>query len=601
MKKKTKPAYGFWENMKFILTHQWRTDKTAWLYTFARAPMAVASAYLTLYLSKETVRAVTEGRTPAAVLSLIAAIGGALLAVMAAEHLLSAGLQKIMMVFDFHCQSLIFNKVTACDYEIMESPAGLTRISKALEHVGSDNRSARMVSEILSKLLGSVLGTFLYAGILISLSPWIFLAVTVTTLSGFFTLRLTSRWDYRNKNNWKTYDRKLDYLRKNSGDFTRAKDMRLYSMSDWFSDVFKHTLDGRMAWRKKSAQTEFAADALRLTLSLVREGVAYTYLTYLIYTQGLPVSDFVLFFGVIAGLSGWLNGVVQEMNNLYRAHLGFCEIREFLDYPDRANHGEGPKLPAGTFEIEFDKVTYRYPGSGEAAVSDVSFKLKKGEKLAVVGLNGAGKTTLVKLMCGLYDPTEGRVLINGTPLTEFNREELYAAFSAVFQDIFVMPFSIARNVSARPEEQTDKRRAAEMLRQAGLWEKTDGLPQGMETQLVKSVRDDALDLSGGEVQKLALARALYMEGRVLLLDEPTAALDPIAESRVYQEYNRMTAGNTSVFISHRLASTRFCDRIFFLENGRVAECGTHDELIAMKGKYCEMYEVQSHYYKEGVL
>jgi ABC-type multidrug transport system fused ATPase/permease subunit len=185
-------------------------------------------------------------------------------------------------------------------------------------------------------------------------------------------------------------------------------------------------------------------------------------------------------------------------------------------------------------------------------------------------------------------------------LNAYNREEYYTLFSAVFQDIFVLPLSIAKNVSASVDNEIDRQKLRDTLAFAGLETKIVSLPDGMDTKLIKSVYDDAVDFSGGEMQKLALARALYKGGKALILDEPTAALDPIAESGIYMEYNRMTAGRTSVFISHRLASTRFCDRIFFLEDGKIIECGSHNELMAQQGKYFEMFEIQSHYYRENI-
>ena len=234
----------------------------------------------------------------------------------------------------------------------------------------------------------------------------------------------------------------------------------------------------------------------------------------------------------------------------------------------------------------------------------MSFRIPAGEKIAIVGLNGAGKTTLVKLICGLYEPTEGEILVNGQPINAYNRLDYYRLYAAVFQDIFLLPLSVADNI-AGSKENYDAARVSEAIALAGLDEKIGDLPDGVETKLVKSVYDEAVDFSGGELQKLALARALYKmgdsasSGLALVLDEPTAALDPIAESRLYDEYNHMTAGRTAVFISHRLASTRFCDRIFLFADGQIAETGTHEDLIRTGGRYAELYELQSHYYREG--
>ena len=220
------------------------------------------------------------------------------------------------------------------------------------------------------------------------------------------------------------------------------------------------------------------------------------------------------------------------------------------------------------------------------------------EKLAIVGLNGAGKTTLVKLLCGFYDPTEGRVLLNGQDIREFNRRQYYELFSAVFQNFSIMDTTVAEAVS-QTAVGTDMGKVDLCLEKAGLTEAISKFPEGINTHIGRQVYLDGVMLSGGQTQRLMLARALYKDGPILVLDEPTAALDPIAENDIYMKYNEMTAGKTSVFISHRLASTRFCDRILFIADGGIAEEGTHEELIAMNGAYAALFEVQSRYYREG--
>ena len=220
-----------------------------------------------------------------------------------------------------------------------------------------------------------------------------------------------------------------------------------------------------------------------------------------------------------------------------------------------------------------------------------------GERLAVVGLNGAGKTTLVKLLCGFYDPTEGRVLLNGEDIREFNRQEYYTLFTAVFQKFSVLEATLEENV-AQTREGIDEARVRECLEKAGLTERVAALPDDLKTHIGREVFEDGVLLSGGEMQRLMLARALYKNAPILLLDEPTAALDPIAENDIYQKYAAMTVGRTSVFISHRLASTRFCDRILLIDGGVIAEQGSHEELLACGGKYAGLFEVQSKYYRE---
>jgi len=275
------------------------------------------------------------------------------------------------------------------------------------------------------------------------------------------------------------------------------------------------------------------------------------------------------------------------------------DIRADHDYPDRMNTGQGVPLPTGDElppAIEFRGLGYTYPNAEKAALKGINATVQAGERIAIVGVNGAGKTTLIKLLCGLYTPTEGEVLLDGKPVGAYNRDEYYTLFSAVFQDIHLMSSSILENISQQPLESTDREKVRECLKLSGLISRTETLPEKEDTLLVRAVHHDATELSGGEKQKLAMARALYKDAPVLILDEPTAALDPIAENEVYQKYAELTEGKTSVYISHRLASTRFCDRILLLDGSVIAEQGTHDELMALGGIYANMFSIQASYY-----
>ncbi len=595
-----KSPYPFLSNLKIAFAEMWKQQKKMTLFLFLRAPVLVLLSFLGVYLSKEVVRVVTEGCTPEQLLLTIGTISLGLIVCGVCNQYLSAALTQFAMANDLHWEIVLLDKTVTMDYENLENPEGLTKLSKALNNTGSDQSISRIVSDTISSFLANIAGILSYAGILTMLSPWITLTVIATTIAGFFLLKLIGKWSYEHRDCWKTYDRKLSYLQTNSGDFQRAKDMRLYRMTHWFLDIFAQTLADRMAWHKKEQAFGFKVDLGMAALSFLREGITYGVLVFLIFGRGMSADEFVLYFGLIGGFATWLLGLANNLETLNRVHLGFSEIREFLDIPNRQNHGKGIPLPTDTFSIEFQNVCYRYAKNETDTIHNLSFRIEKGEKIAIVGLNGAGKTTLIKLMCGLYTPTSGRILINGKPVSDYNITDYYSLFSVVFQEIHMLPVSIARNISSQADEQVDEARVIDALKLAGLWKKVSSLPNGIHTKLIKSVYEDAVDFSGGEMQKLALARALYKNGKALILDEPTAALDPIAESRIYEEYNRMAQHHTSVFISHRLASTRFCDRIFFLEHGKIIETGTHDQLLKQGGKYAEMFAMQSHYYREDV-
>ena len=306
---------------------------------------------------------------------------------------------------------------------------------------------------------------------------------------------------------------------------------------------------------------------------------------------------------VIAGMffvqpDNWTPFAPHGFKGIFNGALGVSDFREFLELPNEMNHGEGIPVPTSAFSVEFKNVTYRYPLGDVNVIENVSFKIEAGEKIALVGLNGAGKTTVTMIMCGLLPPTSGDVLINGRSIKEYNYEELRDAFALVPQEYHLLPLSIAHNIaSVGVDGSFDSERIMSAIRTAGLEEKINSLPMGLETPLNREVNRDAITLSGGETQKLLMARLIYKNAPFIILDEPTAALDPIAEDKMYRAYNEISSCSTSVFISHRLASTRFCDRIFFLDGARLAEVGTHDELIRAGGKYRELVEVQSKYYR----
>ena len=329
----------------------------------------------------------------------------------------------------------------------------------------------------------------------------------------------------------------------------------------------------------------------------------YTWLVYNVIVGNYQISDFVLYVGLVTTFHdsvGYVNWIYSNMRgnclmiNDYRNFVAWEEHKETAS----ANEGHITDINLNQFEFKFENVSFKYPGHENYVLKNVNLTINDGTKLAVVGVNGAGKTTFIKLIMKLYEPNEGRILLNGVDIKEYNREEYFKLFSPVFQNVECFAMPIYQNISFAEEENTDMDKVNAVLEQSGLKVKIDSYEKGVHTNLLKIFDKEGIDLSGGEKQRLAMARALYKGGKVVILDEPTAALDALAEDKMYREFEKMIQGKTAVFISHRLGSTRFCDKIAMFEDGTVVEEGTHDELMAKNGKYAYMFQIQSQYYED---
>lgn len=378
-----------------------------------------------------------------------------------------------------------------------------------------------------------------------------------------------------------------------------AKDVKVYRMRGIVSAELDAAARVRAAWDGEWRDQEVAG-LVSVASSLVRDAVAYAALVGQLFSGTIDLPAFLLLVGMVAGFGTWMGGLFDALATLvqksaqvggFRAFQGACEPRP---RPVAA-------LPTAgrAHEISFDHVCYSYDGEKDA-LHDLTLTIGAGEKVALVGPNGAGKTTLVKLACGLVEPTSGRVAIDGVDVRELDRKALFAELAVVFQDPAVFSIPLADNVACSWDAAGgDTARLEAALSQADLLDKARSLPRGLATYLGQDVDDDGVTLSGGETQRLMLARALYKDAPVVILDEPTAALDPISEAEVYAGFDRMVAGKTAIYISHRMSSCRFCDRIVVFDGGRVAERGGHEELLAAGGLYASLWNAQASYYVDG--
>ena len=381
------------------------------------------------------------------------------------------------------------------------------------------------------------------------------------------------------------------------GDYKTGKEIRLYKEQNLIDNIATQKIltDGEITLRKISMRTAKSSSFIAILGALVGFGV-YLF----IGVKGLfglfGIGSLVLYCGsfmqIISGIMMFANtlGKLKEILPLARDYFKILEAESTMIYGNRELD-----LTNG-FEIEFNNVSFKYPKSDIYALKQINLKISNGEKLAVVGRNGSGKTTFIKLLCRLYDVDEGEILINGINVKEYTRESLNNLYSVVFQDYKILSLTVADNISASDE--CDKAKLYSALEKANIKDRIEAMPQKEKTYLYKDLDKSGVEISGGEAQKLALARALYKDSPIVILDEPTAALDPIAENEIYSRFNSFVENKTAIYISHRLSSCAFCDRIAVFDNAELVETGTHNELVSGNGRYAELWNAQASYYLE---
>lgn len=497
---------------------------------------------------------------------------------------------------------ILSHKAMATGYENIEFKKKREKLMRAVGAIELNDVGVELLLQVFPVFVTSVTGILLYSSYIMTINYTIVLVLIGMTLMNVLLNVYARKYEKRTTGELNTYRTKLKYYQDEANKLSNAKDIRIYKLEKWFYQGIKlFTKKFSITVMKQKFRYSLAnfSDSI---FAILRNLIAYTILVAMVLDGVINVAEFTFMIGIVIGFAVWLNQLSSSYGRLKEASLRIDSFREYMAMDDSVNLGHGEDVEPllnQKLSIEFKNVSFTYPSVEKPTIKNLNLKILAGEKIALVGINGAGKTTLVKLLTGLYNPTEGEILISGIPIKSFNRYAYYKLFGVIFQDINILPFSIAQNISGRREEDTDFKKVNRVLEESGLAEKVASLDKKENTNLTQVVDDKGIMLSGGELQKMILARALYKDSPILVLDEPTAALDPIAEQSLYLKYNSLTQNKTSLFISHRLASTQFCNKIIYLDNGAILESGSHKELMKNKGKYFEMFEIQSQYYKEN--
>ena len=583
------------ENIKYMLKNWIAWDKKSLIYFLIRVPALVFQPIVTAYIPKAMIDCINDGVTVGRLILVVALLSLLLTFTIWIDPFMKELIRGGARIVRMRYAVMAFRKNLSTDYVNIESLEGKELHKRAEAFYNARFSSGADFIEEYNDFLVCIIGVIASAVLIYKINILMILLILLTCVSEFIILKVLNKKQKAMLDDSSKLSSKLDYFYKLSKSSDASKDIKLYGFQDYFIyTVAKITSDIERIIAKYTNQSA-SVSGIRAVLNLIRQLISYVYLIYLVTIGSLTISEFVFYFGIITGFSNWIVNLVFSYSKIERSANDCAVFRKYIESENESKDKPDVNF-SGIESIEFKDVSFTYPSAEKSTIKNMSFKVNKSENIAIVGENGAGKTTAIKLLCGLYYPTSGDILINGKSNRDFSNESYFNLFSAVFQDYFFMPMTIAENISA--EKDYDKEKLYSAFKKSGILEKINALPDKENSLMDKNVYKNAVDFSGGEKQKLLLAKAIYKNAPVLILDEPTAALDPIAENELYLKYNEMTDNKISFFISHRLSSTCFCDRILFIKDGKIAESGTHEELMALKGSYYRMYQLQSYYYKE---
>ena len=601
--KEIKKSYNVFIVLKRMLKHMWEQDKKQYGRIAFYTVVASLYPFLGVFLPKIAIGVLEQGGEDA-VRNLLIAMAGYFIAagvLVTLMKYLDAYISTRNMRIRLMYLADMSDRMQTMDYCHHEDASFFEKYQKGMSAGNGNNNGIEGVYNKLSFIpakLVTLLGMVIMAG---ALSPVLLISLVVHVIVIMWTSKLTHDYEYSKKEEISKAWRRIGYYQRTTLDFSYGKDIRIFNLRTRIMDNYQAEIDAYVKLFSGIKNREFLLGLCGIVTLLISNVLTYGILLQNVM-NGMPVSSFTMYTAMVVSLMALMLDFGKDMAFIRNEGEYVNDFYRMMDEPLVI---EGEKTAKDVFngkktktlEVVFDHVTFRYPGTEKNIFTDLNFTIHSGERLAVVGINGAGKSTLVKLMTGLFVPTEGHIYINGVDITSLKKNELYSLYSAVFQEVNVLAFTIRENVACTSEH-VDDERVKTALDKVGLWKKVAGFEQGLDQMLLKVIDENGTDFSGGERQKLSIARGLYKDAAMVIMDEPTAALDALAEAEIYENFSSLVEGKTAVYISHRLASTRFCDKIALFDAEGLKEYGNHEELMEKKGKYYEMFMIQGKYYQE---
>ena len=588
-------------NFLYLLKEAWRSKRILYLYFVLNIVFTLILSAAAILTPRYLIAELTGEARVKAVITIAAVFFVATAAAGTISAVVKAGYEMDISRFRYSFISRMKEKIMRVRYEKLEDPKYLNEFWRVTSATSDIEFGVQGILTQLFVLSANGVSAVFYLSVLGKLNFLIVLLLIADIYMVYLLREKASKYEVEISRKASPFGRRQRYLTNVMGNLAYGKDLRIYGLSNILLEKLILNHKSRRKIDVDIQKHHYGADLAESILSCVRDIIIYSYLICSVLEGRISIADFTMCFMAAATLTVTLEKVFEDMAFVKGDLFPIDEMRTFLDLPNEDEGGPKEPVPvpqADHYEITFRHVSFHYPGTDENVYTDFNFTIKAGKKLAIVGINGAGKTTLVKLVTRLYDPTEGEILLNGTDIRRFALQDYRNLLAAVFQDINLFAMTFQENITCE-EGGVDGERLLAAIEEAGLSAFYEQHGKNPDLPLTKYLYHDGVDVSGGEKQKIGIARALYKNGKILIFDEPTAALDAHAEYTLYHELAEISKGRTLLFISHRLASTRFCDEIALIDGGRVAELGTHEELLEKKGKYYQMFMAQKKYYEEG--